>query len=428
MNLLRGQADVSAIVPMPVDRVDDASTNATSSAETVTWFYVSSGAWTSATGQAAGTLIWGKLTYDGVLNSNKAAVGSYNNTSLSLGGATILDTLVSIPEDVFAALQFMTPTEQKAKVLEYLTTNGYYAIDHRRGQLWGRAKDTVADETATYSYKTPVVSVSSGGTSMVDDAAFTVGTTPFTPVGGTYKSTRDSVNDNDGGAFAMNAKRGMYVSLETPNGDSAMDDTNDALKVVQSDATKLLVTEASGAAIKTAVEIMDDWDNAASDGASVSGDVAHDSADAGEPVKVGGKALTAEPTAVAANDRVNAMFDIYGHQITRGALREMKGSQMTTITSSVSETTVVTADATYKLDVYGVIVTNTSATPTEVTFKDSTGGTSRFMISVPANDMRGFMLPIGDGHIQTAANNNWTATCADSVASVVITVLFVKNL
>ena len=49
------------------------------------------------------------------------------------------------------------------------------------------------------------------------------------------------------------------------------------------------------------------WDNAASDGASVSGDTAHDTADAGEPVKLGNKAidLGADPTEVAALDRTD---------------------------------------------------------------------------------------------------------------------------
>ena len=176
------------------------------------------------------------------------------------------------------------------------------------------------------------------------------------------------------------------------------------------------------------LSVLDDWDNAASDGASVSGDVAHDSADAGEPVKIGGKGVTAVPTAVTANDRVNAQFDIYGRQVGISGLREMKGQQITTITSSTSETTIVTADATYKLDLYGIIVVNTSATATEISVKDSTAGTTRFWISVPANDMRGFMLPMDAGHLQAAANNNWTATCADSVASVIVTALFVKNL
>lgn len=72
---------------------------------------------------------------------------------------------------------------------------------------------------------------SGGGTSMVDDAAFTPGTTEFTPAGGTYRSVRDQVNDNDGGAFAMTINRALLASLETPLGDSAMDDTNDAVRV-----------------------------------------------------------------------------------------------------------------------------------------------------------------------------------------------------
>lgn len=44
----------------------------------------------------------------------------------------------------------------------------------------------------------------------------------------------------------------------------------------------------------------------------VSGDVAHDAADSGNPLKLGGKASTALPAAVANGDRVNAYFDEYG--------------------------------------------------------------------------------------------------------------------
>lgn len=66
----------------------------------------------------------------------------------------------------------------------------------------------------------------------------------------------------------------------------------------------------------TALQIMDDWDNAASDGASVSGDVTHDSADAGEPVKIGMKAYspdgTTPGTAVAEGDRTDAKGDLDG--------------------------------------------------------------------------------------------------------------------
>lgn len=61
------------------------------------------------------------------------------------------------------------------------------------------------------------------------------------------------------------------------------------------------------ATAQASLSVMDDWDNGASDGASVSGDVAHDTADAGEPVKVGHVAIAhgTNPTAVAAADRTN---------------------------------------------------------------------------------------------------------------------------
>lgn len=47
----------------------------------------------------------------------------------------------------------------------------------------------------------------------------------------------------------------------------------------------------------------------------IMGDVAHDAADAGNPVKIGGKARTAIPTAVANSDRVDAYFDANGRMV-----------------------------------------------------------------------------------------------------------------
>ncbi len=45
------------------------------------------------------------------------------------------------------------------------------------------------------------------------------------------------------------------------------------------------------------------------------GDAAHDAVDAGNPLKIGGKALTGIPTPVADADRVNAWFDEYGRPV-----------------------------------------------------------------------------------------------------------------
>jgi hypothetical protein len=57
---------------------------------------------------------------------------------------------------------------------------------------------------------------SSGGVSMVDDAAFTPATSSFTPVGGVV--TSDSVDSGDGGAFAMLANRQQKVTLYDSSG------------------------------------------------------------------------------------------------------------------------------------------------------------------------------------------------------------------
>lgn len=163
--------------------------------------------------------------------------------------------------------------------------------------------------------------------------------------------------------------------------------------------------------------------------AQVVGNVASGSTDSGNPVKIGGLAKTANPTAVTDGQRVSALYDKLGKQVVVGAIRDLKAVQNTTITSSTSETTIVTAGgASVFCDLYGLVITNTSATECEVTIKDATAGTTRLAFKVPANDTRGFMLPADSAVPQATANNNWTATCGASVASIKISALYVKNL
>lgn len=162
--------------------------------------------------------------------------------------------------------------------------------------------------------------------------------------------------------------------------------------------------------------------------AASAGDVAHDTADSGNPVKVGGQARTTLPTAVADADRANLTVDKFGRTIVQNSIRALRSVQKTTITSSTTETTIVTAGgAGVFLDLYGLILTNTSATATKVTIKDATAGTTRAIFQVPAGETRGYMLPAGDGIPQATANNNWTATCGTSVASLEVTALYVQE-
>jgi hypothetical protein len=158
------------------------------------------------------------------------------------------------------------------------------------------------------------------------------------------------------------------------------------------------------------------------------GNVAHDAVDSGAPLKMGAKAYTTNPVAVASADRTDLIADKQGKLISVGSIRDLKGSQKTTITSSTSETTIITAVASVFLDVYSLMLTNTSATACNVTIKDATAGTTRFVIAVPAGQTVGFTLPESGAHKQAVVNNNWTATCSASVASIEITALYVQNL
>lgn len=139
-------------------------------------------------------------------------------------------------------------------------------------------------------------------------------------------------------------------------------------------------------------------------------------------------AKTANPSAASDGNLVGALSDKLGKQIVVGSIRDLKVQQTTTITASTSETTVLTAVASTFLDVYGVIIANSSLLATVITFKDSTAGTTRFTIAVPAGETRGFMLPESGAYTQATVNNNWTATSSVSLTSLFITLLAVKNI
>lgn len=118
-------------------------------------------------------------------------------------------------------------------------------------------------------------------------------------------------------ASAINASAQMDVNIAA-NGIGLATAAHQVTQNGYLDGIEALIgtTNTNTGASTTALQIMDDWDNGASDGASVSGDVAHDSADAGEPVKIGMRAFspdgTTPGTAVAENDRTNAKGDLDG--------------------------------------------------------------------------------------------------------------------
>lgn len=162
---------------------------------------------------------------------------------------------------------------------------------------------------------------------------------------------------------------------------------------------------------------------------AVQGSVASDSVDANNPVKIGGQARITNPVPVADADRVDAIFDKLGKQVVVGSIRVLKARQVTIITASTAETTIVTAGAAgvFK-DLYSLLLTNTSATATEVLIRDATAGGTISSFMVPAGATVGFALPESGAWPQGTAANNWTATVGTSITSLKVTALTVSNL
>lgn len=166
--------------------------------------------------------------------------------------------------------------------------------------------------------------------------------------------------------------------------------------------------------------------NAGTFAVQAAGDVAHDAADSGNPVKIGGKARQTNPTAVADADRVDATFDDLGRQVVvLSQVRDLVTHQHTEIANSSSETTILTAVASTFLDLVALIITNQSNEAVVATIKDATAGTTRMKLAIPAQGgaVLNFAVPVP----QAAANNNWTVTLSSATVTVDVFVQAVKN-
>jgi hypothetical protein len=161
--------------------------------------------------------------------------------------------------------------------------------------------------------------------------------------------------------------------------------------------------------------------------AQVVGTIAHDGVDSGNPVKIGGKARTTNPTAVADLDRVDATYDDIGRQVVvLNQVRDLEVHQTTTITASTAETTILTAAAAGVFhDITLITIANTSATATRVDIRDATAGSVIWSMYVPAGQQIGANITVPVK--QTTAANNWTATCITSLTDLRLFVQGVKN-
>lgn len=163
--------------------------------------------------------------------------------------------------------------------------------------------------------------------------------------------------------------------------------------------------------------------------AAVVGNIAHDTGVSGPPVRIGGRAMLTNGTAVAEDDVADIATDNQGRVITtQHAPRDLITHTTTTITSSVAETTILAAGAASVFhDLTQLIITNSTATALIVTIKDATAGTTRMIVAIAANG--GIVMNFGDVPCcQAAAAAAWTATCGTSLASIYFYVQAVKRI
>ena len=140
----------------------------------------------------------------------------------------------------------------------------------------------------------------SGDATVVDGTAVASGTGSADLIGGVYNDSLAALSTGNGGFARLTTNRALHANLRDAGGHEV-----------------LITSETTGYAL------------------SVGGGTAHDAVDAGNPVKIGGYAKTAAPTAVSNDgDRVNAWFDRQGAQIVQLAASG-------TLIGAVAETTQV---------------------------------------------------------------------------------------
>jgi hypothetical protein len=137
------------------------------------------------------------------------------------------------------------------------------------------------------------------------------------------------------------------------------------------------------------------------------GDEAHDAVDAGNPIKLGGRAQEpeAQPEEVADNDRVDALFDRNGYQRVRGEFDP--GYAAINHSTSGDNTIVAAAGVGKRIAVWSVLLVSDGTV--DVRFEDGAGGTA-LTGQIPLEQFRGFsysaggLVPLWIGSANTLLN------------------------
>jgi len=269
----------------------------------------------------------------------------------------------------------------------------------------------------------------SGGTAQTDDAPYTVGVSSLTPVGGTYRASLDSVQDGDGGAFAMTIQRALYTSILTPLGDSAMNDTSNAVNVhVVGDDVGSAVADEDGTVAAGATNVAQvighsyEYNGSTWDRYVGPHTVAHDAAAAGNAERIAAKATSSLSalTPVTTADHTNLFAGTDGVLIMRPHTNlEDIVSGNASNTDGSSTQCIAAQAAGIKTYLTSIVLCNTHAsTDGYVEIKD--GSTVKLTIPVPhaSGAVMNLPVPLG-GTAATAWNFDPSAAISTIICSMV---------
>ncbi len=227
---------------------------------------------------------------------------------------------------------------------------------------------------------------------IADDAPFTPATTKVMVAGAEFDDVApDSVDEGDAGAVRMSANRNLYVRIRDNAGNERglNVDANGAIAATVTNATAAnLKVDASG----VAVPITDNAGSLTVDGtitaSNTAGDIAHDGADSGNPVKIGARARSSEIAVVANNDRTDLIADLVGKLIVLpySNPENFVSGAITTAMLSTTTTSLLSAPASgLRNYITQITVSNTHATVlTDVIIQDGSGGTTLYTVPAPA--------------------------------------------
>jgi trimeric autotransporter adhesin len=166
---------------------------------------------------------------------------------------------------------------------------------------------------------------------------------------------------------------------------------------------------------------------------TVVGNVAAAAADSGNPVKVGGVTYTTLPAVATGSQRQNLMCDKLGRLSVGFQPREMTVHATMSLTTTAETTLLAAGGAGVFLDISSIFILDTSANGANMYFRDSTGGTIRWVMGAQMNanqynapTSHTFPVPL----TQTTANNNWTVQAAIAPATgnpIYVSIVAIQN-